>query len=73
MVDRLMKRSLTSGRSDDNIETIRKRLHIYVNSTKPGKYSLDGPYAYFIESYFDIFCHHIHPSRKKSHYVICPV
>lgn len=35
MVDRLLERGKTSGRSDDNIESIRKRLITYDQSTRP--------------------------------------
>lgn len=35
MVQRLLKRGETSGRVDDNEETIRKRLDLYYKSTEP--------------------------------------
>uniref|UniRef100_A0A9J8BNA7 Adenylate kinase 1 n=1 Tax=Cyprinus carpio carpio TaxID=630221 RepID=A0A9J8BNA7_CYPCA len=35
MVQRLMKRGQTSGRSDDNEETIKKRLDLYYKATEP--------------------------------------
>ncbi|XP_013908303.1 PREDICTED: adenylate kinase isoenzyme 1, partial [Thamnophis sirtalis] len=35
MVKRLMKRGETSGRVDDNEETIKKRLDTYYNATEP--------------------------------------
>ena len=35
MVGRLMERGQTSGRVDDNEETIRKRLHTFQQSTLP--------------------------------------
>lgn len=35
MMDRLIKRSLTSGRVDDNVETIKKRLETFHTQTKP--------------------------------------
>lgn len=35
MVKRLVKRGETSGRADDNEETIRKRLQTFVESTEP--------------------------------------
>lgn len=35
MVKRLMKRGETSGRSDDNEETIKKRLDLYYKATEP--------------------------------------
>ncbi|SJL30869.1 adenylate kinase [Porphyromonas gingivalis] len=35
LIERLLNRGKVSGRSDDNIETIRKRLDIYANETAP--------------------------------------
>jgi len=35
LVDRLLKRGQTSGRSDDNLETIKKRLEVYEVQTAP--------------------------------------
>jgi len=35
LVDRLMLRGQTSGRSDDNLETIQKRLKVYHKKTEP--------------------------------------
>jgi len=35
LVDRLLKRGQTSGRSDDNLETIQKRLEVYELQTAP--------------------------------------
>jgi len=35
LINRLVKRGETSGRSDDNEETIRKRLSTFIESTKP--------------------------------------
>ena len=38
LIDRLLKRGQVSGRSDDNLETIQKRLDVYQgNQTKPLK------------------------------------
>jgi adenylate kinase len=37
LVDRLLKRGQESGRSDDNHETIMKRLEVYNNQTSPLK------------------------------------
>ncbi len=51
LISRLLKRGETSGRSDDNLETIKKRLEVYQLKTAPvseyyksiGKYSaIDG-------------------------------
>lgn len=35
LIDRLVKRGKTSGRSDDNIDTIKERLDVYYEKTKP--------------------------------------
>ena len=35
MTARVMKRAQDSGRSDDNIESLKKRFRTYVESTKP--------------------------------------
>ena len=35
LIDRLIKRGQMSGRSDDNEETIKKRLDVYHNQTSP--------------------------------------
>jgi len=35
LIDRLLKRGQTSGRSDDNLETITKRLQVYETQTAP--------------------------------------
>lgn len=35
LVDRLVKRGQTSGRSDDNLETIKERLQVYHTKTAP--------------------------------------
>ncbi|KAF1747298.1 hypothetical protein GCK72_023760 [Caenorhabditis remanei] len=35
LVKRLLHRAQTSGRADDNIDTIKKRLHTFVTSTAP--------------------------------------
>jgi len=35
LIDRLLKRGQTSGRSDDNLETIQKRLKVYELQTAP--------------------------------------
>jgi len=37
LIDRLLKRGVTSGRSDDNFETIQKRIQIYHTKTAPVK------------------------------------
>lgn len=35
LIDRLLKRGITSGRSDDNYETIQKRIQVYHSKTAP--------------------------------------
>lgn len=35
LISRLLKRGETSGRSDDNLETIKKRLEVYESKTAP--------------------------------------
>lgn len=35
LINRLLERGKTLGRSDDNLETIQKRLTVYQNQTKP--------------------------------------
>lgn len=37
LIDRLIKRGQQSGRSDDNMETIKSRLDVYKNQTSPLK------------------------------------
>ena len=37
LIDRLIKRGQVSGRSDDNLETIKKRLDVYHNQTTPSQ------------------------------------
>lgn len=35
MLERLLERGKTSGREDDNVESIKKRFRTYENDTKP--------------------------------------
>ena len=35
MIKRIMERSKSSGRDDDNEEVLRKRFHTYLNETMP--------------------------------------
>lgn len=46
LIERMLKRGETSGRSDDNIDTIRKRLDVYHRQTAPLKdyYIKNGKY-----------------------------
>ncbi|MFG6380776.1 MAG: adenylate kinase [Muribaculum sp.] len=46
LIDRLLKRGLESGRSDDNLETINQRLKVYHNQTSPLRdyYLSEGKY-----------------------------
>lgn len=47
LIDRLIKRGKDSGRSDDNLETIKKRLEVYHSQTSPLRdfYVAEGLYA----------------------------
>ncbi len=47
LIDRLLKRGQQSGRSDDNLETIKSRLDVYNNQTSPLKeyYKTSGKLA----------------------------
>lgn len=47
LIDRLIKRGQTSGRSDDNLETIKKRLDVYHEKTEPvnDSYKKQGKYV----------------------------
>ena len=47
LIDRLIKRGKESGRSDDNLETIKKRLDVYHSQTSPLRdhYVAEGIYA----------------------------
>ena len=47
LVDRLVKRGLETGRSDDKIDTIRKRLEVYHRQTSPLReyYVSEGKYC----------------------------
>ena len=46
LIDRLLKRSLEQGRSDDNLETIENRIKVYGEQTRPvmGYYREQGKY-----------------------------
>jgi Adenylate kinase and related kinases len=46
LIDRLLKRGQISGRSDDNLETIKSRLDVYNNQTSPliDHYKQEGKY-----------------------------
>lgn len=46
LVDRMIKRGKATGRADDNIDTIKKRLGVYHSQTKPLRdfYAEDGRY-----------------------------
>ena len=37
LIDRLLKRGISSGRADDNFETIQKRIQVYHTKTAPVK------------------------------------
>ncbi len=77
LVDRLLLRGQQSGRADDNLDTIKQRLHVYHSQTQPlqefykeeGKYhSIHGSGA--IDDIFDNIRHSlarvdVHPKTKK--------
>lgn len=46
LVDRMLKRGQQTGRADDNLETIKKRLDVYHNQTQPlaEYYTREGNY-----------------------------
>jgi len=48
LIDRLIKRGQESGRADDNMETIKKRLVVYNTQTSPLKdyYKKEGKYSH---------------------------
>ena len=48
LMTRLIKRGIESGRTDDNEETIKKRLKVYHEQTSPLKewYKKDGKHCY---------------------------
>ena len=64
LIDRLLKRGLTSGRADDNLEVIKKRLEVYHQITLPvlDFYKQSGRYVAVencttIEQYFEQIVH----------------
>ncbi|MCC8038237.1 MAG: adenylate kinase [Bacteroidales bacterium] len=76
LVDRLLLRGQQSGRADDNLDTIKQRLHVYHSQTQPlqefykeeGKYhSIHGSGA--IDDIFDDIRHSlaradVHPKKQ---------
>ncbi len=71
LIDRLLKRGLESGRSDDNMETINERLNVYNRQTAPlrdfyitqGKYhSIKGSGS--IDDIFNDIRNHLKSTRK---------
>jgi adenylate kinase len=50
LIDRLLKRGKESGRSDDNLETIEKRINVYFEQTAPviDFYKKEGSYSKII-------------------------
>lgn len=72
LITRLIKRGEESGRTDDNLETIKNRLDVYHNSTQPLKefYSHTGHYRKIegsgsIDDIFNNISSHIDPIVKK--------
>ncbi len=71
LIDRLIKRGQTSGRSDDNMETIKQRLEVYHQKTAPVNeyYKKQNKYAAIkgsgsIEEIFGRICEAIDNVRK---------
>lgn len=65
LIDRLIKRGQQSGRSDDNIDTIKQRLDVYHKRTSPLRnYYKDKGLYHSIEGSGDV--HSIFHSIKKS-------
>lgn len=69
--ERLIKRGIETGRSDDNIETITKRLEVYHEQTFPLReyYINDNCYMPIkavgsVREIFDRICESIHPQTK---------
>jgi adenylate kinase len=63
LIDRLLKRGELSGRSDDNLETIEKRINVYNQQTAPviDFYKAEGSYRSIkgtgdIEEIFERIC-----------------
>jgi adenylate kinase len=63
LIDRLLKRGQVSGRSDDNLETIEKRINVYGEQTAPviDFYKEEGTYRPItgegeIDDIFDRIC-----------------
>lgn len=72
LMNRLVNRGKTSGRADDNPETIAKRLKVYHDQTSPLRdhYTCEGIYRPVkgtgtIDGIFEQVCHAIDDSRKK--------
>lgn len=70
LVQRLLKRGLESGRTDDNLEAINNRLKVYHSQTKPLRafYENEGNYHHIpgSGSVDDIF-NNIRTSLKETH------
>ena len=63
LIERLLNRGKTSGRSDDNLETIQKRLAVYHHQTEPVAQHYQSLNKYYhvhgmgsIEEIFDRIC-----------------
>ncbi len=70
LIQRLLKRGIDSGRSDDNLETIKSRLDVYHSQTQPLRkfYEDQGKYHHIqgTGTVEDIF-HSIRDSLNKKH------
>ncbi|VDL69276.1 unnamed protein product [Nippostrongylus brasiliensis] len=74
LVQRLLNRAKTSGRADDNIETIKKRLKTFYNATAPvvdyydkKKKLVRIPAQGTVDEIFKVVCQHLdkHVTAKK--------
>lgn len=73
LMDRLIKRGQLTGRSDDNEETIKKRLSVYHIQTSPliEYYKKEGIYQYIkgtggVENIFSSICQVVKPLLKEA-------
>lgn len=72
LIERMLNRGKTSGRADDNEETIKKRLNVYHNQTSPLKdhYKKQNKYVAIdgnrkIENIFDSIVEALDKHQKK--------
>lgn len=72
LVERMLNRGRETGRADDNIDTIRKRLDVYHSQTSPLKeyYTREGKYLQVngsghVDKIFETIASHIDADQKK--------